>query len=57
MWHLKNRTKTDFYTPESNPILYIKYMPIKIKKLTSNNKKKKTDSQINRWLTEGRGVR
>lgn len=32
-------------------------MPIKIKTLTSNNKKKKTDSQINRWLTEGRGVR
>ena len=57
MWHLKNKTKTDFYTPESNPILYIKYMPIKIKKLTSNNKKKKTDLQINRWLTEGRGVR
>ena len=31
MCNLKNKTKTDFYIPESNTILCIKYTPIKIK--------------------------
>ena len=47
MWHLKNKTKTDFYTLESNTILYIKYMPIKIKKLT-----RLTDKQV---VNRGKG--